>query len=153
MSNAAQISPLTRHLGYWLRFVSNHVSHAFAQKVEARGVTVAEWVVLRELLENGPMSPSALADHLGLTRGAITKLADRLIVKSMIGRAFRLDDRRCQILEIHDKGRELVPLLAALADRNECEFFGHMSESDRETLGRLMRDLVRYHKLKTIPTE
>ncbi|ESQ90564.1 MarR family transcriptional regulator [Asticcacaulis sp. AC460] len=153
MSDRSEISPLTAHLGYWLRFVSNHVSHAFAKKVEAVGVTVAEWVVLRELLESGPMSPSALANHLGLTRGAVTKLADRLIAKGMIGRAFRIDDRRYQTLEIHQKGRDLVPQLAALADRNEAEFFGHMTDDERRILGRTLRDLVRHHNLKTIPTE
>ena len=26
-------SDLTSHLGYWLRYVSNHVSHAFARKL------------------------------------------------------------------------------------------------------------------------
>ena len=46
-----ELSPLESHLGYWLRYVSNHVSHAFALKVAARGVTVAEWVVLRELYD------------------------------------------------------------------------------------------------------
>ncbi|MEI9903207.1 MAG: hypothetical protein WDN06_03970 [Asticcacaulis sp.] len=49
-------SHLEAHLGYWMRFVSNHVSQAFARKVEAHGVTVAEWVVLRELFE-GAMPP------------------------------------------------------------------------------------------------
>ena len=29
------VPELTAHLGYWLRFVSNHVSRAFARKVEA----------------------------------------------------------------------------------------------------------------------
>jgi hypothetical protein len=41
------VSQLEAHLGYWLRAVSNHVSHAFKMKVETHGVTVAEWVVLR----------------------------------------------------------------------------------------------------------
>ena len=74
MARAA--SELTAHLGYWLRFVSNHVSLAFARKLESRGVTVAEWVVLRELYESAPVAPSEVAERLGLTRGAITKLAD-----------------------------------------------------------------------------
>ena len=77
MAKARQASGLEDHVGYWLRFVSNHVSHAFAQKVEAHGVTVAEWVVLRRLLDLGDAAPSALADGLGMTRGAISKLVDR----------------------------------------------------------------------------
>ena len=40
----AGVSALDAHLGYWLRAVSNHVSHAFKTKVERHGVTVAEWV-------------------------------------------------------------------------------------------------------------
>ncbi|MEG2964613.1 MAG: MarR family transcriptional regulator, partial [Janthinobacterium sp.] len=47
--NSAHVSELEAHLGYWLRFVSNHVSHSFQKKAEANGVTVSEWVVLREM--------------------------------------------------------------------------------------------------------
>ena len=54
-------SALEAHLGYWLRFVSNHVSHAFKTKVEAQGVTVAEWVVLRWLFDHASARPSQLA--------------------------------------------------------------------------------------------
>ena len=42
MSRTLRASDLTSHLGYWLRHVSNHVSHAFARKLESRDVTVAE---------------------------------------------------------------------------------------------------------------
>ncbi len=34
-------SELTEHLGYWLRLVSNHVSHTFAARLAAKDVTVA----------------------------------------------------------------------------------------------------------------
>ncbi len=50
-------SDLTAHLGYWLRYVSNHVSQAFARKVEAHGVTVAEWVLMRQLLDGEALAP------------------------------------------------------------------------------------------------
>ncbi len=145
-------SELKAHLGYWLRFVSNHVSHAFARRVEARGVTVAEWVVLRELFENA-MPPSLMAGKLGMTRGAITKLADRLIAKGLVVRTARDDDRRYQSLAITDAGRALVPDLAGLADANDAHFFGHLSGTDRAELLRLLTGLVRHHDLKTIPTE
>ena len=39
----ARISDLDAHLGYWLRFVSNHVSQTFASRLQGKGVTVAEW--------------------------------------------------------------------------------------------------------------
>src|SRR5471030_1880569 len=66
MAAKKQVSELDAHLGYWLRFVSSHVSHAFRLKVEAQGVTVSEWVVLRETYRLGVTSPSALVQVLGL---------------------------------------------------------------------------------------
>jgi DNA-binding MarR family transcriptional regulator len=146
-------SDLETHLGYWLRFVSNHVSHAFSLKLQARDVTVAEWVMLRELFDGDGTSPSALADRLGMTRGAISKLADRLIAKDLIKRTASSEDRRQQTLSLTAAGRKLVPALSALADRNDAEFFGHLNPSDRAALEKMLRDIVRRHDLKIIPTE
>jgi DNA-binding MarR family transcriptional regulator len=71
------ISPLDAHLSYWVRCVSNELSHSLGRRLEHKGITLAEWVVLRELYD-GERRPSALAEKLGLTRGAISKLAGRL---------------------------------------------------------------------------
>lgn len=145
-------SHLTSHLGFWLRYVSNHVSQAFARKVEARGVTVAEWVVLRELYGAAAVAPSRLAEKLGLTRGAITKLADRLIAKGLIARTANPDDARAQTLTITPAGRALVPDLSALADQNDAEFFSHVTPDDRTQLERTLKDIVARRGLTTIPT-
>ncbi|MBL8583637.1 MAG: MarR family transcriptional regulator, partial [Rhizobiaceae bacterium] len=72
-----QVSALESHLGYWLRLVSNRVSHGFARKLAGREIIAAEWVVLRELHDSAA-APSRLAERLGMTKGAISKLADRL---------------------------------------------------------------------------
>lgn len=150
-ANTPTVSPLEAHAGYWLRFVSNHASHAFSRKVAARGVTVAEWVVLRELFDTGSAAPSHLAGRLGMTRGAITKLADRLIAKAMLLRRRDRDDGRAQTLTLTGKGRALVPELAALADRNDAEFFGHLTAAERQWLERMMKEIVRRHALRAVP--
>jgi DNA-binding MarR family transcriptional regulator len=149
MARAA--SELTAHLGYWLRFVSNHVSLAFARKLESRGVTVAEWVVLRELYGSPPIAPSEVAERLGLTRGAITKLADRLIAKSLLVRRASLVDGRAQRLALTAQGRLIVPGLATLADQNDVEFFASLSARERSEMERMLRDIVVRHGLKATP--
>ena len=146
-------STLKDHLGYWLRFVSNHVSQGFARKVEARGVTVAEWVVMRELLDHDHAAPSDLADRIGMTRGAITKLADRLIAKALVTRTASKEDARRQTLALTKKGRVLVPALASLADHNEEEFFGHLSKAERQILAAAMKEIVGRRRLKSVPVE
>lgn len=146
-------SDLTAHLGYWLRFVSNHVSQAFARKVEALGVTVAEWVLMRQLLDEKSLAPSRLAERIGMTRGAITKLADRLIAKSLVVRTADPDDGRAQTLALTAKGRKLVPKLAALADTNDSEFFDSLSPNDRAALLRILKGIVESRGLKSVPVD
>jgi len=144
-------SGLTSHLGYWLRYVSNHVSHAFAQKLDALDVTVAEWVILRELYGAPAMAPSALAGKLGLTRGAVSKLADRLVAKALVARTASADDGRAQILALTAEGKRLVPKLAALADQNDAEFFDHLTRAERTLVERILKDIVKRRGLKSIP--
>ena len=153
MTATSDPSDLTAHLGYWLRYVSNHVSQAFARKVEAHGVTVAEWVLMRPLLDEEALSPSRLADRMGMTRGAVTKLADRLIAKSLLVRAADPRDGRAQTLALTPAGRALVPGLAGLADANDAEFFDHLSPGDRAALLRILRGLVDKRGLKSLPVD
>ena len=153
MQTSSRVSNLESHTGYWLRFVSNHVSQAFAKKIEARGISVAEWVVLRILFECEAESPSAIAHRLDMTRGAISKIADKLIAKTLIARAADPADGRAQVLTITAKGRRMVPELAALADRNDSEFFGHLSAADRKALTRILKEIVAGQKLTSAPID
>jgi DNA-binding MarR family transcriptional regulator len=147
------MSNLESHLGYWLRFVSNHVSHAFKLKVESHGVTVAEWVVLRTLFDSDAINPSQIAGKIGLTRGAISKLVDRLATKRLVLCRTEKADRRYQTVALSASGRKLVPLLAELADRNDQEFFGHLSEQGRADLFAVLKSIVQTYGLKSVPTE
>lgn len=146
-----EVSDLTAHLGYWLRYVSNHVSQAFARKLAAKDVTVAEWVFMRVLHGREPISPSQLASDMGMTRGAITKLADRLLAKGLIDREARSDDGRSHTLCLTAQGEALVPELAALADENDAECFAHLSDRDRSTMLRVLKQTVTRLGLAALP--
>ncbi|MGB2624870.1 MAG: MarR family transcriptional regulator [Candidatus Acidiferrum sp.] len=147
------VSDLHSHVGFWLRFVSNHVSHAFARKLLASRVTVAEWVVLREMYRRDDMSPSVLAGLTGITRGAASKLIDRLVAKKLVSREGRTDDRRFQDIALTAAGRRVVPVLAALADQNDKEFFASLSAREREALVSTLKKLVRANGWHKMPIE
>lgn len=144
---------LDAHLGYWLRVVSNAVSQGFARKVEIEGVTVAEWVFLRALFDAGEVAPTELAQRMGMTKGAISRLADRLLEKSLIERHPNPDDKRAHTLSLKPAGRALVPRLAELADTNDEEFFGSLTQRQREDLALLLREIVQQRELTNIPVD
>ncbi|MFT3787915.1 MAG: MarR family transcriptional regulator [Tepidisphaeraceae bacterium] len=153
MSDAHSVSPLTCHLGYWMRMVSNQVSHRFSVKVEAHGVTVAEWVVMRELLRLGEVSPSQLAEVMGMTRGAISKLIERLVIKRFIRRTSAGKDKRCQSITLTNSGQALVPVLARLADQNDEEFFGHLTIEQRSALLATLQQVARLREQNVVPID
>lgn len=148
-----RVSKLEDHLGYWLRFVSNAVSAEFARKVEARGVTVSEWVVLRVLYDYEEIAPKELAAAMGITKGPVSRLIERLLTKKLI--AHRADDvdKRAQLVRLTPSGRTLVPRLAALADENDAAFFAHFSEEQKRQLMQAMRKTVEAHGLTRVPVE
>lgn len=146
-------SELSAHRGYWLRMVSNAVSQAFARKLAAEDVTVAEWVLMRSLHGSAETTPSRLADRMGMTRGAITKLADRLMAKGLVARKAHEEDKRAHYLFLTEEGAARVPKLADLADQNDAAFFGVLDTTDLATLDRLLRLLVERHGLRDIPVD
>jgi DNA-binding MarR family transcriptional regulator len=147
------LSDLKGHIGFWMRFASNHVSHAFARKILKHGVTVAEWVVLREMHGRDDMAPSKVAELTGMTRGAASKLIDRLVGKKLVTREGRTDDRRYQDIAPTPAGASLVPTLAALADQNDREFFTVLTKTERDTLLAILKKLVQAHGLQQLPIE
>lgn len=87
-----------------------------------------------------------MADKLGLTRGAISKLAERLIATGLATRTTHASDGQALTLALTRKGRSLVPKLAVLADQNDAEFFDHLTAQERICLA--MRAHVQFKPAK-----
>jgi DNA-binding MarR family transcriptional regulator len=147
------IGALDAYLGYWLRFVAAHVTYALRRKVEEFGVTVSEWIALRELYRVGPCSPRMLAIELGMTEGAMSRLVERLEAKHMLERSRVPRGKRQWQLSLTSVGRALVPSLEQLARDNDAEFLGSLSSAEREQLTTVLRRVARRHRLKPIPLD
>lgn len=147
-------SHLKSHIGYRMRIVSNAVSQSFARKLASSGVTVAEWVILREMYSNGDeTSPSSVAEITGLSRGAVSKLIERLLTKELVTRKAVADDRRYQAIALTSKASKLIPKLASLADENDDTFFSVLTVKERHELTRVLVKLAEHHDLNVHPIE
>lgn len=149
-----QPSHLFSHLGFWMRLVSNHVSSSFARHLDRRGVTLAEWVVLREMYQaNQITSPGRIAELTGLTKGAISKLISQLLEKKLVSRKESKQDRRYQDIQLTPKGLYLIPKLAAVADQNDASCFAVLSKSEQKSLSKILMKLADTYQIKTLPIE
>ena len=91
--------------------------------------------------------------YMAMTKGAISKLADRLLEKSLIERRANANDKRAHTLILNQEGRALVPRLAALADENDQEFFGALTTDEHRRLSQLLRQIVKERELTNIPVD
>jgi DNA-binding MarR family transcriptional regulator len=148
-----QVASLEKHLGYWLRRVSNRVSGRFARSLEEMETSVPEWVVLRYILEEGEATPGKLSEILTVTRGAISKIIDKLEAKGWIECRTDSKDTRVRLLTLTRQGRRVLPSMAKVADRNDERFFGCLSSSERNALLHLLRKLSDHHKIQDVPME
>lgn len=145
-------SPLDAHLGFWLRLVSNHVSARFKSLVEeCEGCSVTEWVALRALFAKPGISHANLIQALGMTKGATSKVITRLEERGLAKRNMAAGSSREQLIVLTQKGRNIVPRLAAIADENETHFFGHLSEMEQAALFDALKGLVAQHMLQGPP--
>jgi DNA-binding MarR family transcriptional regulator len=153
LRNAQHVLQLKSHLGYWLRHVSNAVSGAFARTLQEKQTSVAEWALLRELHERGQTAPGELADSLGLTRGAVSKIVAKLDAKGWIQTEAKEGDRRFRLLSLTRAGRRNLPVLAEIADQNDARYFDCLSAREKSTLRELLIKLADHNQIHGVPTE
>jgi DNA-binding MarR family transcriptional regulator len=149
----AKPSRLETHLGYWLRGVSNAVSGSFARSLQERQTSVAEWVLLRCLYDRKQATPGELAEAVTMTRGAISKIIDKLQAKGWIRTRIKPEDNRVQLVSLTTAGRRVVPELAGIADHNDDHFFAFLNTGERHILRALLIKLANHHQIRDVPFE
>jgi DNA-binding MarR family transcriptional regulator len=141
-----------RHIGYWLRRVSAHVQGASFHALQKRHVSVAEWVVLCLILSQPGITPGGLAEILTMTRGAVSKIIDKLEAKNWVARSAKPGDGRVQLLSLTERGSQIIPQLAEILDQHERKIFGSLEVDERATLRRLLKKLTDIHHVRRLPT-
>jgi DNA-binding MarR family transcriptional regulator len=153
IASAKRISEIESHLGYWLRRVSNAVSGGFSRGLQAKQTSVAEWVLLRELYKRDRAAPGELAATVGLTRGAVSKIVDKLEAKEWVHAEGREGDSRFRVLSLTRAGLRNVPVLAKIADQNDESFFECLSAREKKILRDLLIKIAEHNRIHDVPTD
>ena len=104
-----------------------------------------EWSVLGKLRKYGPpyrTSAGKLASDLRLSSGAMTNRLDRMEAAGLIRRLPDPNDRRGTLVEPTQKGHEAWDATVGASARREAAATSVLSESEKERLHDLLRDLM-----------
>jgi DNA-binding MarR family transcriptional regulator len=97
-----------------------------------------------------PLQPSAIADHMLITRGGMTKALDALEKLKLVRRMPHPSDRRMLLVEITDSGTRIMSELLLRLHTAEKEWLDVLSPAEQNLFIELMgRVQTRFQQLNT----
>ncbi len=103
------------------------------------GISVPQFRVLTFLNRMEGASLSAVADRVGLSLPAMSRLIDGLVARDLIRREESETDRRFVVLRLTSEGRELVHAARAGAQAHLAETLGALTPSQRAQVTHAMQ--------------
>jgi DNA-binding MarR family transcriptional regulator len=128
-------------IGFLLTQLGSLAAENFAAKTRELGVTPPEAGVMRILGRQDGMNQRELAEKLGVAQSRVVALVDSLESAGLIIRERSATDRRSQVLQVTDSGRDLLTGLRTAAERQEAEIAEGLSPNDRDQLYELLLKL------------
>ena len=89
----------------------------------------------------------------GLTRGAVSKIVDKLDAKGWVQTDAKEGDSRFRLLSLTRAGRRSLPVLAEIADQNDARYFDCLSAREKSVLRELLIKLADHNRINDVPTE
>lgn len=118
---------------------------AFRRLVErdvgTSGISAARMRLLHLLQMGGPQIMSDLRRQLGVTARNVTQLVDGVEADGLARRTDHPTDRRATVVELTERGRELVTKGWSRHVRNVAALFDALAPEDRPVLLRLVNEL------------
>jgi MarR family transcriptional regulator, transcriptional regulator for hemolysin len=99
---------LHKRLGYRVSKLSRIMQSRLERMIADQGLTRLMWCVLTGVGEEGVTTPSELADYVGITRPAISRLLRDMEAKGMLARNGGCEDGRAITISLTDHGVEIM---------------------------------------------
>jgi len=127
-------------LGYRISRLARIMQTRLEAVLAEEGLTRMMWLVLTGLGEDGVRTPSELADYIGITRPAASRLLKRMEARGFVIRTDGDGDGRSIALCLTEAGREVVDRARPRVDAMTAHF---VSKLDSATHAALMDGLDR----------
>jgi DNA-binding MarR family transcriptional regulator len=125
--------------------LSKHLERSLQETFSEFGLTVAEFDVLAALRRSGQpyrLSPTELFNTLMVASGTMTHRIDRLEQTDLVKRIPDMNDRRGLLIELTDKGFNLIERAVEAHVMNEHRILSVLEQSERQDLAQLLRKLL-----------
>ena len=133
---------LSRRLGYLLKHAQLLMAELNAKALAPYGLNGREVAVLLVIADREPTSQQQAAQRLGIDRTTMVAMLDALEGKGLVSRHPDADDRRRNVVELTDAGKDTLRRAAKASDDAERQFLAPLSAQAAEQLRDSLQALV-----------
>lgn len=119
--------------------VSNNIARAYAREFD---LSIPEWRVLAVLARYPDLSAVDVAERTAMDKVAVSRAVQSLLRSKRLARSYDSGDRRRSVLRLSTAGRAVYTRVAPLALGYEKKLLATLSTQDRQTLDRLIAQLL-----------
>lgn len=124
-----------------LHLIKNRLSEFSRPVFQQFSLTPTQWQIIRCIAHYGLQHQKDIAEHLGISRGAVAQQIDELIQKGLIEKVPDRNDRRKQILRLTEKTSELKKEIFRLMMDNLASIFSSLTEEELAEMVRILKKI------------
>lgn len=129
---------LENGIGFLLRLLEAKYDGLYQAATRQTDITPRQFGVLMALLQQGPMTPSALAEHISCDRNTLSEMLKRMTARRLVAKRSHPDDRRSIQVQITEKGTNALMAVVPAAARLQDLMLAPLSPDDRAHFLRCM---------------
>jgi DNA-binding MarR family transcriptional regulator len=134
------------HVSYWVKRAEGRFSKSFAKILKQSRLIASEWAVVRELYGPTNWGTLELGRMMGMSKGGMSKLIDRLVKKGYVTRKKNKTDHRFKNVRLTPLGRKRVPLIASMEKSVDREFFDPLRGGGRYRLTKSLERILTHRR-------
>ena len=136
MTSTPQLIQTIRH---FMDFAMHHTMRERAHFAKATGLSMPQFGILMQLHYRGNCGVSDIGERFDITNAAASQLIDKLVQSGLIQREEDPSDRRAKLLNLTDKGRDLIQRGLEGRYRWVDQLAGKLSAEERETVSEALK--------------
>jgi len=140
MTNSPQFTQTIRS---WMDIFMHHSMRGWGLFAKSVGLSMAQFSILLQLHHKGACGMSEISERFEITPAAASQLVEKLVQGNFISRYEDPQDRRAKVLDITDKGRELLQQGIEERYRWMEQLSERMTEEEREQVSASLDILTR----------
>ena len=133
---------LSRRLGYLLKHAQQELTELTTKALAPFGIDGRELGVLLVIADREPPSQLQVAQRLGVDRTTMVSLLDTLEEKGLVSRHPDAEDRRRNVVELTEAGRDTLRRGTRASDEAERAFLAPLTSQDGEHLRKSLQAIV-----------